>query len=264
MQLSIDFDKRWDRKRQVWVRPPVVFRSAGYTVDTVHRDRAKDFVLLHHYADSFPSCRLAVGMFNPARELVGVAVFSEPYDHAARCWTGNGTDQVAELGRFVCDPSVAFNGESWFVPRALRMMREEKRVSSIISYADPVARTTDAGDVVKPEHWGTIYQATNALYCGRAESRTQYMAPDGWIVNGRALTKIRKLERGWRYAVEQLVQHGAPTAPAPDDLRPWLDGVLASWRRVRHPGNLTYVFPLTKREARRLRSRALKYEKAAA
>lgn len=249
-------DKRWTEGRQVWVAPPVVFRPNGYSVEIIDRDRARAVIEAHHYEGTFPSCRKAIGLLNAARQVVGVAVLSQPYDHAIRYWTGfDDRLAVAELGRFVCDPSVAFNGETWMIARAFRILREELDLQAVISYADPVARVNVAGELTKPEHYGTIYQATNAMYLGTAEPRTKVLLPAGRTVNGRALTKIRKQERGWRYAEQQLVDAGAPARADHEDPRAWLDRVLAGFERVRHPGNLTYVFGLTRDAQRRIRAK---------
>lgn len=267
MQLAINFDKRWEQGRQVWVRPPVVFDPSGYTVDVVDKKRARAFVEAHHYEHTFPSCRLGLGLFNAAQELVGVSVLSQPWDHVIKRWTGyEDRKAVAELGRFVCDPSVAFNGETWFIARAFRILREQLALEAVISYADPVERSTLAGDLVKPEHWGTIYQAGNALYVGRAEPRTLVLDPAGHVFNGRALTKIRKQERGARYAEQQLIDAGAPAREINEDARAWVTRALASFRRIRHPGNLTYLFGLTRGAMRQLRARneIMAYEKKVA
>jgi hypothetical protein len=63
-------------------------------------------------------------------------------------------------------------------------------------------------------------------------------------------TIIRRLERGWRYAVEQLVAAGAPPLedPSQDEAARWL----AWWlpvltRTVRHPGNHRYAWSFARR-----------------
>ena len=70
------------------------------------------------------------------------------------------------------------------------------------------------GRVVLPGHVGVVYQALGATYTGRGRSQTLRLLPDGSALSGRAVAKIRSGERGWRYAVEQLVAAGA-RAPRP-------------------------------------------------
>src|SRR5690606_11047103 len=129
---------------------------------------AKAFVRDHHYAGTFPAARLSVGLFGPGARLEGVAVFSVPMNQrVVPRYTGLEPADGAELGRFVCLPSVRFNGESWFLARAFRLLRAEKGVAGVVSFADPLERRTAWGELAKRAHWGTIYQASNALYAGR-------------------------------------------------------------------------------------------------
>jgi hypothetical protein len=129
--------------------------------------------------------------------------------------TGLAPAAGAELGRFVCLDSVLFNGESWFLPRAFALLAAEKDVAGVVSYADPLERRTAAGVVYKRQHWGTIYQATNALFVGRSSPRRLLLAPSGQVVSERSLSKIRQEERGWRYASAQLMAAGAPPRVRP-------------------------------------------------
>ncbi|HVE13832.1 MAG TPA: hypothetical protein VNI01_10595 [Elusimicrobiota bacterium] len=244
----IDKDKRWQDRRERWVAPGEVFDPAAFAVDALARDReAKAFVEAHHYSGSYPAARFRVGLFGPGARLVGVAVFSEPAQRAVvPRWTGLARDRGVELGRFVLLPEVAYNGETWFLARAFRLLREAKPVDAVVSYADPTARFDAAGRRVKPEHWGTIYQASGARYVGRARKRSLVLAPDGSVVSERAISKIRNEERGWEYAARQLLRHGAPARAAGEDLAAWCARALLGFRRLPHAGNLTYVFGLTK------------------
>lgn len=250
-------DKRWHRRREAWVTPPVRFRPAGFTVDVVAERLARPFILEHHYAGSFPAARLCVGLFGPGRELVGVAVFSVPMQGAAiPAWTGMAASEGVELGRFVCAPSVAFNGESWFLARCWPLLlREKQGVRVVLSYADPLERRTAAGELTKRAHWGTIYQATNALHVGRSSPRTMLITSGGSIVSGRALSKIRRGERGWEYATRQLIAAGAPPRRFGEGADSWVRRATAAFRRLRHPGNLVYVFGLEDAAVRDLKLR---------
>lgn len=265
--MPIVKDKRWEGGAQRWVRPPVLFNPRGYAIQAITRADSRPFIEHQHYSRSFPAERFSVGLFNCARELVGVAVFSEPQQQRALPrWTGFGSECAAELGRFVCDPSVAFNGESWFLARAFETVREERGWQAVLSYADPIALTDDVGRVTKPQHWGTIYQATNALYAGRSSRRSRLVGPNGREVSLRSVSKVRNGERGRRYSLTQLIDAGAPPMRPDESVRAWLERVLPTFRRIQHTGNLAYVFGLT-RDARRelaaLHRGGLKYPRAA-
>lgn len=246
-QLSL-FDKRWLRRQERWRSPGELFRAAPYAVDVIAEEQAKRFVCEHHYSGSYPAGRLAVGLYGPRSRLEGVAVFSEPSNpQVVPSYTGLSRDRGAELGRFVCLPSVRYNGETWFLARAFRLVLLEKGLYGIVSYADPLERTTASGEITKPAHWGTIYQASNAIYAGRATARWLHLAPDGRIVSPRAVSKIRQQEKGHAYAERQLVAMGAaPRAPG-EDPTSWVARSLNQppFRRIRHPGNHAYVFGLS-------------------
>lgn len=265
---GIPRDKRWEQGTQRWVKPPVLFDPRGYHIQVVHRSVSRPFIEHHHYSRSFPAERFSVGLFNCARELVGVAVFSEPQQkRALPRWTGQQSIDSAELGRFVLDPSVAFNGESWFLARAFETVREAKGWRAILSYADPLGLTDLAGCVTKPQHWGTVYQASNALFAGRSSRRVRLIGPNGQEVSLRSVSKARNRERGWRYSIEQLLEAGAPAARAGESTAAWVDRAVRVFRRVPHAGNLAYVFGLSrdaKRELRALHRGGKAYLKAAA
>lgn len=155
-----------------------------------------------------------------------------------------------ELGRLVLLEDVPANGESWFIARCFDLLRR-RGYAGVISHADPVPRTASDGRLVFPGHVGTIYQASNAVYTGVATARTLRLLPDGSVFSERSMSKIRARERGWRYAVDQLVAAGAPSPG--DDLRAWLPLALRlATRTLKHSGNLRYLFGLTRSVAKRL------------
>jgi len=100
------------------------------------------------------------------------------------------------------------NGESWMLARAFELLRREGIVG-VISFSDPAPRTTASGARVFKGHVGTVYQALNGTYLGRARRSTLRLLPDATVLHNRALAKLRKRERGWRYVAKLLEQHGA-------------------------------------------------------
>jgi hypothetical protein len=103
-------------------------------------------------------------------------------------------------------------------------------------------------------HVGTIYQAHNGVYLGRGTARTLHLLPDGRVFSDRAAQKIRKGERGWRYAAAQLEAFGAAPVPANcEDRSIWLSTAMQSFTtRLRHKGNHKYAWPLDKAIRRQL------------
>lgn len=252
-QLSLAIEKRWRNRDERWVNPDRLFDPRGFGVEPILERDAKPFVLAHHYSGTFPAARCSIGLVHISptgrRELAGVAVFSVPAQRAVvPHYTGLPENDGTELGRFVCVDDVAFNGESWFLARSFRLLRELKpNIRAIVSYADPLERRDAcSGTLYKRAHWGQIYQASNALYAGRATARTLILTPNGSIVSERAISKIRNQERSHDYAERALLAAGADPRAFGEDPSAWLDRVLASptFRRLRHPGNLVYVFGL--------------------
>jgi hypothetical protein len=239
----MELDKRWKGREQRWVAPGLLFRKEQYSVDVLDEKDAKRFVVEEHYSGSFPAARLSVGLFGIHSRLEGVAVFSVPMNQfGVPKYTGFTPNEGCELGRFVCLPEVRYNGETWFLARAFDLVRTVKaEIRGTISYADPLERR--AGQlVVKPAHYGTIYQASNALFIGRSKARTLLYAPNGQLISERSLSKIRGEERGWQYATQQLVAAGFPERVVGERLDEWVKRISNYFTRVKHPGNLTYVF----------------------
>lgn len=248
--------QRWRERRAVYVPDLSVIDPTEYTVDVIADRTARAFTVSHHYSGSHPVARLSLGLFRNGAaggaRLVGVATFSVPINNRSVARHTGLADprRGADLGRFVLLDEVAGNGETWFLSRAFRLLRQEKpQIEAVIAYSDPVARRGPDGLARLPGHVGAIYRAfgRGLAYRGRATPRTEHLAPDGRPFSSRAASKIRNLESGCAYAVDELVRRGAPR-PADANLRSWYDGLLASGflRPRRHPGNHVYAFALTR------------------
>ena len=261
--------QRWGGGREAWRPAGELVDVSRFDVETIPEDVAKAFVTRHHYSGSYPAASCRVGLFRRelghVRELAGVAVFSVPPQAAAiRRWTG--TDAGLELGRFVLLENVEGNGETFFLSQAFRVLAEEKPgISAVLSYADPMVRLTAEGRIVTPGHVGTIYQAHNGRHVGRSEARWSYFDRDGRIVSRRALSKVRGDEIGAGGAYAGLLAQGAPERRPFEEGAAYVARVLAEapWTRIRHPGNLAYVWGVGagKRAARRALPEALPYPK---
>jgi hypothetical protein len=262
-----DVSQRW-RSRQASYRPasePIDTRAYEVApIDGAGADNiARDFIVAHHYSGSMPAARERIGLYRGGA-LVGVIVFSHPAQDKVLACLPVPKAEAVELGRLVLLDDVPANGESWFIARAFEVMRA-RGYTGIVSFADPVARSSVAGEVVKPGHVGLIYQATNALYAGLATARTLRLLPDGCVFSERTRSKIRGRERGWQHAVEQLVAAGA--APPEHtreaaDLHAWVTRELPRVTRpLKHGGNHRYLFPLTPQVRRCLYGPWLPYPK---
>ncbi len=252
-QLLLPFTQRWRERRDSYRPAGEPLRTAEYDVAAI-RDTAtaKDFVVRHHYAASYPAARFRYGLYRQGA-LVGVAVYSHPVSDRVltSVFPGAAVESV-ELGRFVLLDDVPANGETWFLARTFTLLKREGLVG-VVSFSDPVPRTALGGQTVFLGHVGTIYQAGNAVYLGRGVTQTLRLLPDGRSLHHRAEEKIRNRERGWRYAAQTLVDHGADVLTERDDPTEWL----ARWlprltRRLRHTGNHKYAWSLDPRVRRHL------------
>jgi len=243
--------QRWRDRRGSYRPAGEPIDPSRYEVVALDDDaRARAFVERHHYSGSLPAAVVRAGLFrrdpHRADELVGVAVFSVGVQPAAMR-AHAGTDAGLELGRLVLLDDVPANGESWFVSRAFRLLQAAKPdLRAVLSYSDPVPRMTADGRSVMPGHVGTVYQALGGRHVGHSSPRWLVLGPDGRVVSERALSKIRREERGAAYAVAQLVRLGAPSPEPLEDPAAYVRRALASpcFRRVRHPGNIAYVWAI--------------------
>lgn len=251
--LTLPFPcQRWNTGREAWRNGAETIDPTRYEVEPLPELAAKRFVETHHYSGSYPAAVVRAGLFRRSlghqRELVGVCVFSVPAQaRAIPHWTG--TDAGLELGRFVLADEVEGNGETWFLARAFDVLREERPgVRAVLSYSDPMQRVTATGHVVTPGHVGTIYQAFNGRHVGRGKAEWRYFDRDGREVSRRATSKIRLDEMGAAGAYERFLAQGAPRRQVGEDGAAYVQRALAeglasgTFRRVKHPGNLAYVW----------------------
>jgi hypothetical protein len=157
-----------------------------------------------------------------------------------------------ELNRFVLLPSVPWNGESWFLARALKGLPTSCAAKVILSYSDPVERVSRSGQSIMPGHIGTIYQASNAIYAGRAAPRVKWFAPDGTMLESRAMSKFATGAIGAEYAERALRDATGVARLTGETPKEYLDRLKGYVTRFRHPGNLVYLLPLFPDVRRRL------------
>lgn len=137
-----------------------LFVDDGLCVEPIRAKEAYPYLLNIHYAGRIPSISYAYGLY-VGGELCGVVTYGKP--PAAPQRTGvcgkHFADRVLELNR-LCLLYNRKNEASQIVSRSLKML---PRPSIVISYADP-----------SEGHEGYIYQATNFIYCGLTEKRSEW------------------------------------------------------------------------------------------
>jgi hypothetical protein len=242
--------QRWWYGRDRYRRFGEPIRTAEYEVAALDEAPARDFVRTHHYSGTYPAARRRFGLFHRG-SLAGVAVFSIPVNDQVltdALGIADARDGL-ELGRFVLLDEVPGNGETWFLGRTFRLLRQEG-FAGVVSFSDPCQRTNQRGDLVFAGHVGCIYQSHNAVYLGRSTPSTLKLLPDGSVLSPRAMQKVRARECGVAYVVRLLCGFGAapPASWEPDALaswlRDWTDPARGLCRHARHRGNHKYVWRL--------------------
>jgi len=149
-----------------------------YRVAKADTASSKAFVKQHHYSGGIHNGPMTYGLYRLSdNELVGVCAFATPSSEAvcASVFGGEYKRSVTELHRLVLLDDVPHNAESFFISRALKLLRDDRpNYSAVLSFAD----TTEG-------HLGTIYQATNALYLGTTSPTTFFVDEDGRLRHPR-------------------------------------------------------------------------------
>ena len=254
--------QRWRTRRTRFVPSATAINPADYAVDIIRSEKVTaGFLAEHHYLGTLPVSRLACGLYRNGRggqsDLVGVAVFTQPVNNASvRLRTGlTDPNSAFDLGRLVLLDDVPGNGESWFVARAMKLLRAEKPdVEAVIAYSDPIRQELPDGRVILPGHIGFVYQALSASYTGRTQARRRLIMPDGSILSDRTISKIVTGDNGASPAIDRLTRAGAPAPRAGEGPRDWLKRLETERfvTRHHHPGCHAYTFPLVRRARRAL------------
>lgn len=248
-QLEIAACQRWWEQESTFVVDDKPFAwSQGWEVAALDRKTVRSFIRQHHYLKKLPVNRARFGLYNRRGYLCGVAVYGVPANYGAFKPLGCDRDDALELSRLVLLDdrfgalSVPCNGESAFVGECHHRLRREG-YAGVISFSDPMKRTTVDGAEITPGHIGGVYQALSAVYLGHSRPGTVLLLPDGQAFHRRTAQKIRHRERNWEAAVEELRGYGA--GPMTGDPGAWLEEWLPKLTRpMSHPGNHKYAFAL--------------------
>jgi len=132
----------------------------NYNILRISYDQTKPFILDIHYAKRMPSITYSFGLyFN--NELVGVVTYGSPASQSL-CKGIAGDEYkkiVLELNRLVLKNNIK-NEASYLVGNSFKLL---PKPSIIVSYAD-----------TNQNHSGYIYQATNFIYTGLSDKRTEW------------------------------------------------------------------------------------------
>ena len=129
-------------------------------VNPIKPQQTYSWLLNRHYAKRIPPISFAFGLYDGA-EIVGVVTYGVPASSSLRDGVAGRTfsGDVIELNR-LCISSGNKNAASLLVSGSIKSLPKNK---IIVSYAD-----TSMG------HIGYVYQATNFIYTGLSEKRTDW------------------------------------------------------------------------------------------
>jgi hypothetical protein len=163
-----------------------------YNVQRISGKLTKEFITANHYTHGCHNGPMGFGLYY-SEQLIGVCAFATPCSENVRSsvFGKDYKDSVTELHRLFIFDGTPRNLETWFVSRALNMLKQEKpHINAVVSFADG-----------SQGHFGFVYQALNAIYYGTSGKATFYRDMTGRLrhprQNGVNITKETADTYGW-------------------------------------------------------------------
>ena len=140
--------------------PTKLIINDDYFVRKIFYEETKPYILDIHYAKRMPSISFSFGLFYQ-KDLVGIVSYGSPPSPAlCKGIAGEKNKKnILELNRLVLKNNKK-NEASILVSSSLKLLPKPK---IIISYAD-----------TEQNHVGIVYQATNFIYTGLSDKRTEW------------------------------------------------------------------------------------------
>lgn len=171
----------------------------NYAIKRIPTKLAKEYIHQHHYSHgSHNAPSPCYGLFDNEL-LIGVCMFATPCSENVRSsiFGVDHKDKVIELHRLHILDVAPRNTESWFISRVLSLLvLDRPQTKAVIAFSD----STEG-------HVGTIYKATNALYCGKTSKSKFYLDQSGRLRHPRQcgvnITSKQAKELGWTSTMRQ-------------------------------------------------------------
>jgi hypothetical protein len=150
-----------------------------YSVHSIDYQDCKEWFLKKHYAKRIPSVSYAFGLFD-GNVLNGVCSFGTPASsNLLKGVCGNEfSGIVKELNRLVINDDLGKNVASYFIGQCFKLLPNPM---IIVSYAD-----------TSQNHNGYIYQATNFIYTGLSEKRSDWKLKGLEHLHGATIADISR------------------------------------------------------------------------
>lgn len=173
-------------------------RSDEYPVTLVTRADVKEFIEEHHYSHSINGVKSDYHFrLEHEGEMVGAMLFGQMATRGQWIPYGSSETAVLELRRLVLIDDTPRNSESYFIGRALRWLKRNTDVETIVSYADPAYG-----------HEGIVYKASNFRMVG-ITAPTKVVIHEGREYHDRALrTKYKGVYKPFAQRLRDAVESG--------------------------------------------------------
>jgi len=145
-------------------------RAKDYEVRDIPCKEARDFIIAHHYSKGCSNTRVySHGLYRIGEtDLLGVAVWLPPTKVAAQSVNREAWQKVLSLTRLAVRPDVPSNAASFLMARSIKLIRQDGRFVSLVTYADDFMGYT-----------GAIYRATNWTYVGQMKGSPRWEDDSG-------------------------------------------------------------------------------------
>lgn len=129
-------------------------------------------------------------------KIVGAALFLPPLPPAAIKHAKTDPKKVTTLSRLVIASGEPQNAASMLIAASLKQIRQDKKYDTVLTFAD-----------LSQGHLGTVYKATNAIYCGKTRPEPYWIDATGRRVS-RKSTKTRTVSEMAALGYERKVSPG--------------------------------------------------------
>lgn len=145
-------------------------RAEDYEVRDVAAREAREFVAAHHYSKGCSNTRVySHGLYRAGEtDLLGVAIWLPPTKVAAQSVNRDDWQRVLSLTRLAVHPAVPSNAATFLMGASIRLIRQDGRFVSLVTYADTFM-----------SHTGAIYRASNWTYVGEMKGSPRWEDADG-------------------------------------------------------------------------------------
>jgi hypothetical protein len=160
------------------------FKNAA--VREISYDEARNLILANEWLGNMGTTEFSFGLYF-GEHLAGVACFGRTAgtNVAASICGAEHAHRVATLCRGACVHWAHPHSASFLINAACKKMAHEKNYTLFVAYSDDAA-----GEI------GTVYQASNWLYCGTTNPTEKFRTPSGEIKDARLVSAYSRDRTG--------------------------------------------------------------------